>query len=162
MPYASFHEMNQSDVESTEVPIGGIIITRDTGNLYLVSSEGDKVQIKTDITFFTNDAARQGVLAPIPYKLYCVLDSGMLWTYANGAWLVLRGKEHPIPIIVPEYEVDEDGFSNIDITADRIGTFTPDSSIADLVSDISVVCAAGKATVTCTSDYPVFGTLVII
>lgn len=160
MPYASFHEMNQADLDTVEVPAGGFILTRDAGNLYIVDTEGNRVKIQPDIIMIPTEAEREAMLAPIPYKLYAILETGMLYSYTTD-WLQLAGKEHPIPITVPEYEIDTP-YADANITADRVGTFVPDASIADLVTDIAVVCAEGTATVTCTSDYPVFGTLIII
>lgn len=45
------------------------------------------------------------------------------------------------------------------IKADMTGTFIPDLSVIDLISNISVTCAEGSATITATTSYEIPGVL---
>ena len=84
-----------------------------------------------------------------------------MYIYTNSTWIALGGGGQ---IIKKNLTVPSTGslvVTDAEIKATSTGVFTPDLSVDDLASDISVVCEAGKATISLTSDYDIIGDLVI-
>ena len=155
-----FYDTPESALANQPFAAESIYFCRDTGNLYFDSIiENARVQIR-DIIVLGTESSRTSMLAPIPNKLYCVIESGSMYIYYNGEWKKLGvGQQlHFNNICV---ENGSHTITDSRISASDTAQFTPDLSVEDLVSDINVVCSEGKAVITCTSDYKIYGNLII-
>ena len=160
-----FYDVTQSALESTNGKTfrsESLYFCSDTGKIFLDSKlTGARVEIGCDLKILAKETDRTNLLAPIPEKIYCILESGRMYIYTNSTWIALGGGGQ---IIKKNLTVPSTGtlvVTDAGIKATDKGTFTPDLSVDDLASDISVVCEAGKATITLTSDYDIIGDLVI-
>lgn len=148
-------------MESKPIEDEAVYFCSDTGNIYFDSlTNGGRTKMSNTIIILTTETQRNNILAPIPNKLYCVLQSGCLYIYNNGNWIQFGGLEK----FQFSNVVVENG--SLTITDSRISTlctatFVPDLSVADLVSDISVTCSAGSLKVTLTANYPIPGTVYV-
>lgn len=163
-----FYDVTQSALESTNGKTfrsESLYFCSDTGKIFLDSKlTGSRVEIGCDLKILAKETDRTNLLAPIPEKIYCILESGRMYIYTNSTWLALGGGGQVIKknLTVPV----EEGTGSLVVTdagikATSTGVFTPDLSVDDLASDISVVCETGKATITLTSDYDIIGDLVV-
>ena len=156
-----YYDITESQMESKAIEDEAVYFCSDTGNIYFDSiTNGGRTKMSNTIIILTTETERNNLLAPIPNKLYCVLQTGCLYIYNNGSWIQFGGLEK----FQFNNVVVEDG--TLTITDSRISTlctatFVPDLSVADLASDITVTCAAGSLTVKLTSDYPIPGTVYV-
>ena len=133
----------------------------DSGNVYLDSiAEKQRIKMASEIIFLATETSKDDILAPLPNKIYCVLESGKMYINPAGTWIPVGGTSQ---IEFNNVFVEDKTLSVTDVRIKPINTgeFIPDSSVADLVTSISVVCADGSATITLVSDYPIPGRLII-
>lgn len=158
-----FFELLESQVvDKTNIKAGSFICCKDSTNMYMVPTSGGKPIKMAETTKFTTESERESLLAPINGKTYYCYDTGKMWIYYRG-WTCLN------PDINTEFDIEEVSLTSsgtVTVNDSRIkststGNFYPDPSVADLVSNINVSCQNGKAIVTGTTSYTVFGTLKI-
>ena len=96
MANLSLREVNQSQLESTPIVDGQLIVCKDTGNMY---RDFGKTRMCTgqDIEFVA-----ELPLAPISGKVYA-LHTGEMWAYENGNWTSLN----PEPERITNTQIDE-------------------------------------------------------
>ena len=159
----NFFELNESQVINNDnLTPGSFICCKDSTNIYMVPTTGGKPIKMSETTKFITESNRASILAPINGKMYFCYDTGKMWIYYNG-WVCMN------PDISTEFDIENvtvTSTGNVIISDDRIkttstGSFIPDPSVADLISNINVTCNNGSATVTGTTSYTVFGTLKI-
>lgn len=159
-----FFELNESEVLSTaKLNPGAFICCKDSTNMYMVPTAGGAPVKMAETTRFLTESARSSMLAPINGKRYFCYDTGKMWIYYNE-WICLN------PSIPTEFSVENvvlTSTGSVTVTDSRIkstsvGTFVPDNTVSDLVSDLSVTCSNGSAVITGTTAYDVTGTLKII
>lgn len=156
-----YYDITEAEMEAKTIEDEAIYFCSDTGNIYFDSvTNGGRTKMSNTIIILATEAARTNLLAPIPNKLYCILQSGCLYIYSGGKWVQFGGLE--------KFQFNNVTVENgsLTITDSRISTlctatFVPDLSVADLVSDISVVCSTGSLKVTLTADYPIPGTVYV-
>ena len=158
-----FYELYESEViAATNLKPGAFICCKDSTNMYMVPTSGGKAVKMAETTKFLTDAERQNILAPINGKKYFCYDTGKMWIYYND-WICIN------PSVQSEFDIEyvvlsKTGSTTVTdsrITASSTGTFVPDLSVADLVSNLSVTCTNGSATITGTTSYDITGTLKI-
>lgn len=164
MSMIKFYELNESAVlaPSSNLEPGSLVCCKDSTNIYMVPTDGSNPVKMAETTKFLTESERSSMLAPINGKNYFCYDTGKMWVYYNS-WICLN------PDIVSEFDIENVVLTSTGtvtvqdsrITASNTGTFIPDLSVADLVSNPSVTCAAGSATVTGTTSYDIPGTLKI-
>lgn len=156
----NFYDVTESALKTKSFEAENLYFCRDTGKIFLDSiEEGARIQMASELIVLGTESARTSILAPVPEKLYVVIESGSIYIY-SGSWVKLGHKEqfHFANVLV------QDGTLTIEdsrITATDTATFIPDLSVIDLASDISVSCAAGSLTVTLTSDYDIPGEVIV-
>ena len=155
-----FYNITENDLVSKSFENEAVYFCSDTGNIYMDSPlEVERKKMSNTFIIVATESERANLLAPIPEKIYCVTESGNLYMYYNGAWIKLSGGS-----LVYNNILVENGTATINdvrIAAGDEGVFSPDLSVIDLASAVSVTCINGKATVNLTSSYPIPGTLVI-
>lgn len=158
-----FYELNESEVlAATSMEAGSFICCKDSTNMYMVPTTGGTPVKMAETTRFLTETERANILAPINGKKYFCYDTGKMWIYYNQ-WICINETAQD------EFDIENvilPSSGSVTVTDSRIksthtGTFTPDMSVADLVSGISVTCANGSATVTGTTSYDIPGTLKI-
>ena len=148
-------------MEAKSIEDEAVYFCSDTGNIYFDSiTNGCRTKMSNTIIILTTETERNNILAPIPNKLYCILQTGCLYIYSGGKWIQFGGLEK----FQFSNVVVENG--SLTITDNRISSlctavFIPDLSVADLVSNISVQCSAGSLKVTLTANYPIPGTVYV-
>ena len=160
-----FYDVTQSALNSTNGKTfrsEALYLCSDTGKIFLDSKlSNTRVEIGCDIKIIAKETDRENLLAPIPEKIYCVLESGRMYIYTSSTWLAIGGGGQIIKRGLTVTKGKSITVSDAGIKATNTGVFTPDLSVEDLASDISVVCANGSATISLTSDYDIIGDLVI-
>ena len=158
-----FYELNESEVISaTNLKAGAFICCKDSTNMYMVPTTGGKAVKMAETTKFLTEAERAAILAPINGKKYFCYDTGKMWIYYNN-WICINPSAQ-VEFDIENVVLSKTGsvtISDSRITASSKGTFTPDLSVADLVTNTKVTCAAGSATITGTTSYDIPGTLKI-
>lgn len=155
-----FYDVTESALKNKEYDAETLYFCRDTGALYMDSvEEGARIQIASEITVLGTENARISMLAPVPAKLYVVIESGSIYFYSNG-WIKLGRREqlHFSNVLVQN--------GSLTITDSRIAdgdtaVFVPDLSVLDLASNISASCTTGSVTVTLTADYDIPGEIIV-
>ena len=164
MPMVDFYELNESQVlaDSSALVPGSFICCEDSTNMYMVPTDGTKPIKMSETTKFMTETQRANILAPVNGKKYFCYDTGKLWVYYNG-WFCMN------PSSTVEFDIEDVTVSNTGsvtvndsrITSSCTGTFVPDLSVNDLISNITVTCANGSATITATCSYEIPGVLKI-
>ena len=158
-----FYELYESEVlAATNLKAGAFICCKDSTNMYMVPTAGGKAVKMAETTKFLTETERANILAPINGKKYFCYDTGKMWIYYND-WICINPSTQ-VEFDIENVVLPSTGsvtISDSRITASSNGTFIPDLSVADLVSNISVTCAAGSATITGTTSYDITGTLKI-
>ena len=159
----TYYELNESEVISaTGLEAGAFICCKDSTNIYMVPTTGGTPVKMAETTKFLTESERAAILAPINGKKYFCYDTGKMWIYYND-WININ------PNAVYELDIENvvlTSTGSVTILDSRIkssntGIFIPDLSVDDLVSDISVTCADGSATITGTTSYDIVGVLKI-
>lgn len=155
-----YYDITENVLESKTFERDAVYYCTDTGNIYVDSPlEGARKKMSSDVVMVGTESDRANLLAPIPYKIYCVLSSGTMYIYYNSKWNRLGAAQFEIHNVV----VDNGSLTVSDpriISGDE-AEFIPDLSVIDLVSDISATCSDGSVKVTLTSSYPIPGTIKI-
>lgn len=156
----TFYDVAESALASKAFEAEALYFCSDTLNLYFDSPvEGSRIRMSTDIIILADENARNNILAPFPFKIYCVLSTGSLYIYNDGKWNRLGTSQFDIHNVVVEN-------GSLTVTDDRIteadtAQFYPDLSVIDLASNISTTCTKGSVTVNLTSSYPIPGIIKI-
>lgn len=155
-----FYELLESQVVgNTKLKAGSYICCKDSKNIYMVPTTGGVPVKMADTVIFLTETERKNLLAPVDGKFYFCTDTQKYWAYYND-WVCInavQSSEFSIEATIPTS--GSVVISDSRITANNTGTFTPDYSVSDLVSNVSVTCTAGKATIKGTCSYPIMGTL---
>ena len=155
-----YYDITESTLDSKPFEAEAIYYCTDTGNVYVDSlAEMTRKKMSSDVIMIGTETDRAMILAPIPFKIYCVLSSGSMYIYYNAKWNRLGVSQFEICNVLVE-----NGSLNVSdprIIAADDAEFIPDLSVIDLVSNISATCADGSVTVTLTSNYPIPGTIKI-
>lgn len=155
-----FYNITEEELKTKAFEAEALYYCSDTLNVYLDSPiENSRVRMSTDTIILADESARNNILAPLPYKIYCVLSTGSLYIYTDGQWNRLGASQFDIYNVVVEN-------GSITISDDRItevdtAMFYPDLSVIDLASNISAVCSKGSVKVTLSSNYPIPGIIKI-
>lgn len=156
----SFYDVSESALQNNEYVAGAIYFCRDTGNLYVDSIvENTRVLMSKDLIVLPTENSRVNILAPIPNKIYIVIESGSLYIYDNS-WVKIGPPEQlrfsNITVSNGSAIVEDSTIKENDI-----GIFIPDLSVADICGNISVTCSDGEALIKCTSEYDIPGELIV-
>lgn len=155
-----YYDITESELESKEFESGSLYYCSDSGNVYLDSEkESSRKKMNNEIIVLGTESNRLGILAPLPGKLYCVLETGSMYLY-NSSWVKLGSKE----LLIFDNILVENGTLTIQdnrIMQEYTGIFVPDLSVIDLVSYVTVTCSNGSAIIKLTSSYPIPGSLKI-
>lgn len=113
---------HQIDAESTLVnkPFdeGSLYFCTDTKHIYFDPVGGTtRTLVGGDPIILSTEAERENILAPIPGKIYIVIQSKMIYTYTNGIWNSFFGEDNKSFIITATI-VDNTG-DDIICTTDR-------------------------------------------
>ena len=155
-----FYDVTESALTNKKYEAESLYFCTDSKKIYLDSVEsGERVQIASEIIVLGTEAERTSMLAPVPEKLYIVLESGSIYFYSSN-WVKLGHKEQ---FHFPNVVVEGGSLKITDsrISASDTAVFVPDLSVVDLASNISVNCAAGSLTVTLTADYDIPGEVIV-
>lgn len=160
MDIITYYDITEETLKTKAFESGAYYCCTDSRNTYFDSpSEQARVRMSSDTIILSTETERNNLLAPIPNKIYCILDSATLYIYNGGNWYRLGKGFQDFANVVVENGTYTYSSSNI-LNTSR-GIFVPDFSVEDLASNIAVTCAAGTATITLTSDYPIPGLLII-
>ena len=96
MAKLSLREVTQSQLDSTPIVDGQLIICKDTGKMYRDFGK-TRVQTGRDI-----EIVAELPLAPINGKIYA-LRTGEMWAYENGTWTSMN----PEPERITNTQIDE-------------------------------------------------------
>lgn len=164
MPMVDFFELNESQVLANPnglVP-GSFICCKDSTNIYMVPTDGTNPVKMSETTKYMTETERANILAPVNGKKYFCYDTGRLWVYYND-WFCLNPSSK-VEFDIEDVIVSNTGSATVSdsrITASSTGTFFPDMSVNDLISNIVVTCDNGSATITATCSYEIPGVLKI-
>lgn len=155
-----FYNITESELNSKQFESESLYYCYDTLNIYLDSPVDNKrLRMSTDTIVLATETDRNNILAPLPYKIYCVLSTGSLYIYTNGGWNRLGGSQFIIKNVLVEngtVTLKDDRITDIDKAV-----FYPDLSVVDLATNVTATCSKGTVTVTLTSNYPILGTVMI-
>lgn len=157
-----YYDLPEALIAQQPFTAGALYVANDTGKMYFDSVDSNsRVDVANDVMPVATEAARTALLAPIPGRLYCVLESGCIYLYIDGDWAKLGNR----PQIHFENVVVTKGVALV-LTDNRIlatdtAVFVPDLSVADLVTTSTCTCAAGKVTINVTANYDIPGCVIV-
>ena len=155
-----FYDVTESALANSPYEAESMYFCRDTGKIYVDSiKEGARVLMSSEITVLATENDRTSMLAPVPTKLYVIIESGSIYFYSGG-WIKLGHKEQ---FHFPNVLVENGKLTITDnrISAGDTAVFIPDLSVIDLATGVSVVCANGSLTVSLTADYDIPGEVIV-
>lgn len=77
----------ESMLNNKEFEAGSLYFCTDTKRLFLDPEGGNaRILVGGDPIIVSTETDRESILAPIPDKLYIVLESGITYVYHNGTW----------------------------------------------------------------------------
>lgn len=156
----TFYNITESELATKAFEAEALYYCSDTLNVYLDSPvELTRKRMSTDTIILADETARNNILAPLPYKIYCVLSTGSLYIYTDSQWNRLGASQFDIHNVVVEngsLTVADDRITEVDTAA-----FYPDLSVVDLASNITATCSKGSVTVKLSSNYPIPGIIKI-
>lgn len=83
-------------LENKSFEEGALYFIEDTQHVYLDPVGGtERIKIASDINILATETDRLNLLAPIPGKLYFVLDTSKYYIYYNGTWYAGGGNSTP-------------------------------------------------------------------
>ena len=148
---------------------GTIVLDTDSGNVYLNSTDGEKILLASAIQYLDDDAARADVLVPEMEVLYVVRSTSLVWIWYNSSWVNLN------PPIETYFDIDNVeipigttgvAFNDDRITVDCVAVFVPIEALYDLATaegvTITCTCNNGSVTAISTCQYPLIGKIKII
>ena len=149
----NFYELNESQViGNTKLAAGSFICCKDSTNVYMVPSTGGTPVKMADTVIFLTNTQRQNLLVPIDGKFYFCTDTKKYWAY-YGDWVCLN------PDTVSEFALEATIPTTGSVTISDSRITANNTGVSDLVSGVTVTCAAGSATIRGTCSYPIMGTL---
>ena len=157
-----YFDLPEAAIASQPFTAGALYVANDTGRIFFDSiNVNARIDVANSILLITTESARSALLAPISGKLYCVLESGRMYLYADGTWYAFgtRPQIHFENIVVEKNTPLV--LSDSRIIASDNAVFIPDLSVADLVTGSSCTCAAGSVTVNITADYNIIGRVIV-
>lgn len=82
----------QSELEGLGFDEGSIYFVEDTKRIYMdpVGST-TRILVTGDPIILNTEAERKAILAPVPGKIYIVIESAKIYIYQNGAWFSTGG-----------------------------------------------------------------------
>ena len=150
------YDFYESQVKSIPYKIGNLIFTKDTANIYYDSEEG-RINLKDNVRFIATESERISMLAPLPNRIYCVLDSGKMYMYTTD-WIKIGSNSFEI---IPNEMLSTDGWveNTYTVSNELIKYFhtikmSPDLSTEDIFTnaELSVTNVKnGSFTITATS-----------
>lgn len=161
------YDLYQSQADTLPIESGNLILCRDNGNILFDTVDGTRINMKDNIIFLSSENVRTSMLAPLPNKIYCVLDSGKMYLYDGSNWLPIGSNNF---IIIPNVTLDPSNWSGNSYTVQdsRIKYFHSiqaiyDLSIQDLVDECGLsigTVSDGSFKITCTTapTYPLYAT----
>lgn len=154
----NFYDITKSELDSKAFEAGAMYYCTDTKGIYVDSvNSGERESMAQNAIIINKESEKP--LAPIPGKLYCVIESGLVYTYVNGDWKCLSPRKLYFEDIV--VSGGSATVTNASILASDTAVFLVDPSLKDLVSAVSVSCKSGSCTITLNSNYDIYGTLII-
>lgn len=154
------YDITEAELTSKPFEAGAMYFCNDSGNLYIDSvAEQSRTIMSSEVKIIGTETERSNILAPIPNKIYCVLDSGNMYIYSGGAWVRLGATQFEISDVV--LDASPATINDSRIRSANTAVFVPDLSVRDLVTINSVSCANGSATVIYTASYPITGRLIV-
>lgn len=155
----AYYDITESNLNSKSFEAEAIYFCNDTGRIFLDSIVTEsRIRISNEIVIVSTPGSLP--LAPITDRIYFVLSDTSIRMYHGGEWVIFSKRSQMTFLNI----TTNNGSATITdsrIKAVDTGVFVPDPSIADLVTASSVTCADGSATVSVTSSYDVFGTVLI-
>lgn len=158
-----YFDITESALEQKQFEAEAIYFCVDSGNIYVDSiAEMTRIKMASEVIFLATEQSREDILAPLPNKIYCVLESGKMYIHPSTDWIPVGGTSQ----VEFNNILIENGTKTITdskIKAINTGEFIPDLSVIDLVSATAVTCSDGSAiiTITSSSTCPIPGRLII-
>lgn len=159
-----YYDLPENLIAERPFTAGALYVANDTGKMYFDSVDSNtRVDVANDVMPLGTEAARNALLAPIPGRLYCVLESGCIYLFIDGKWNRLGNR--------PQIH-----FENIHITAgasrtlydERIlasdtAVFVPDLSVADLEDRMNteIYCENKSVVINANGDIDVLGSVIV-
>lgn len=148
----TFFNITESMLDTIPFTEDSLYYCSDSGNVYLDSPlEGARKKMSIDTIIVDTEASRAAIIAPLPNKIYCVLETGCMYIYTGAKWNRLGTGQFTISnvsVTLPDSKMISDSrITNVDK-----GEFIPDFSVADLVTSSSVTCNSGYAIISIESD----------
>lgn len=162
-----FYDVTEAQVNNKDFEAESLYFCSDSGKIFHDSKvEQKRVQIGSEITILGTESARNDLLAPIPEKLYAVIETGKLYIYNSGSWVSLGGSTQiHFKNILLEVN-DAKTAATLTISDNRIkatdtAEFVPDLSVVDLASAVTATCSIGKVVISATAKYDIPGEVII-
>lgn len=160
-----FFDVAKSQLANKDFEAEALYFCNDTGEIFFDSKqENSRVQVGNEIVILSKESDRTALLAPIPEKLYLVVDTGRSYLYTDGSWIAIGSSSQ---IHFSNQVLTSDGTSaTLTISDNRIkatdtATFVPDLSVIDLATNVKATCSAGSVIVTATAKYDIPGEVVV-
>lgn len=145
-------DLTESEVSTLPVVSGQYIITRDTGNIYMDTAEGIRINPAKYFAFLETERARKSMLVPEEGKTYYVLDSGYMWVYYAGSWKRFGGANISL---IPFTKIEASGwvasgsaftYTITDVATKYFNTIIPnfDLSVQDLATAANITASTGN------------------
>ena len=159
-----YYDLPEATIAKQPFTAGALYVANDTGKMYFDSVDSNsRVDVANDVMPIVTEAAREALLAPIPGRLYCVLESGCIYLFIDGRWNRLGNR----PQIHFENVSCTVGatktFYDERILASDTAIFVPDLSVADLFSDsyVNITCDNGSVTIDARDGYNLLGRIIV-
>ena len=151
-----YYDIAESALSSKPFEAESVYYCTDSGAVYVDSlAEGTRKRMSKDVIILSSESDRTSILAPIPEKIYCVIETGSMYIFSSS-WVRLGSR----PYICFDNVIVENGTLTVEderIKATDTAIFTPDLSVIDLASEVKATCSDGFVTVTLVSSYPIPG-----
>lgn len=157
MAKVRFSDSSKSTILRQSIISGKIYVASDTRELYCDTLDGERIKI-SDIEYLETNDEREDILAPLN-KFYYVSDTNKLWYYnerwvqigpgsqlvikANGTQLGSYTGEEAVEVNITKANIGLGNVPNV-ATNDQTPTYTPNSTLAALVSGEKLSVALGK------------------
>ncbi len=158
-----YYDIAESDLSSKPFEAEALYYCTDSGNIYFDSPlESERKQMSTDTVILKTDDDRTGLLAPIPNKIYVVLETGALFMYNGGNWIKLTESRPQFELSNILVKAGSHTIIDARIKATSKARFVPDLSFNDLVTTSDVKCVDGSLTITITpATYNIVGRVIV-
>lgn len=161
MILVKYYDITENDLKSKSYEQDALYYCSDTRNIYFDSPTKQKrIRMSSDTIILSKESDRTGIIAPIPDKLYVVLETGSMFMYSAGQWIKLSSSQFEISNVIVKGGTLT--ISDSRIKAASTGEFIPDLSVADIVTSSKVTCSNGSLTITVSpSTYNIMGRVLI-